>query len=943
MGMNKGITGKRKEKNERTWINVYWGIAAVLLVIGSSGHGQRYIYPFHTAAFFFIAGYTQTQGEKNILRTIWDGCYTLLLPYSFVFFLMLLCCEWLNRHGLYTYFFPEDAVYYGFWSSIKSFLMHGKFLVWWLSAGWICLSLFAAEVLHLVLSALSGKETRIYFVLTVLVYLIGYYLVSRGYFFRIGWINHDLVFIGFGFFGTGCLFQQTGILEKLEEPKKTVQKAAGCAVFFFGSAAVMYYFTRIMPATVNYPNRSFNQPFPDFVMGISGCILLWFLAVFLEKLPYIKSLFLCFGRNWMGIIFFHFSFFLLYPAWEIRKTWWWLFVLSSILMSVIEWKLLTSITGIRFFLGKEKNLWSKCYDWIGEKGKAAGIPYVENALAEIGLKIREGLKRPWVLLGCAVIFMICIPLWNQGIMSNDELQYYYCSRQGFTTAYLYFRGAWISQGRFMASIFTPVWMWLSMIGENIWEYRIIPVLSILLNIGLFGVLLNRLFGNKYFSVFCCFVLAVFVPITFASMSPNAYTTSFGIPFSFLLWAMILYLSYIEQPGWKKGAVICILMFIGFSSYEIFVTYVPLFCAFVLLKKGTREISGTLRLCILPVAAGITYVILYGLFQIWMPTIYDGNRIEFTVKGALSVLAKLAKVSFPGAFLCSPVCRFLNGANHTLKLIDYVRLGATALGLLLILGRAVALGRTAKQKYIQSTGVNFGIMVTALVYIVLPALPIAISKLYQDGVGEGTGHIALPVTYFTYFSATFLCCFLVWNVLVRCTDLAVTAGLTVLIGLAAVPVQYMNANMSNVQNGYFSRIRHMEEFLTTDFLSHIPNLKIYSSDLFATRVSLAIHGSYWEMEMFRRGKDIHVMHYTADTGEITLDQETFFLSYVDDDYFVLEGGDIIYLAAPDGKSEAIFELYDGTLMKAELGGCLYQNGYYIYTIEKEGKETAEKRM
>lgn len=385
MEMNKEIIREQEDRNQGIWIELYQGIAVILLVIGHAGRFQRYIYPFHAAAFFFVAGYAQGQEKRNTLRTVWDEFYTLLLPYSFVFLFLLLCCEVLNRMGLYRYFFPEYSLYYGLSSSVNQFFIHGKCLVWWLDAGWICLSFFAVQVLHSVFSALSGKDTRIYFILTVLMYFTGYYLVREGYFFRVGWINHDLVCIGFGFFGAGSLFRQMGILERWKAPKKGVQKVKW-AVVFVGSAAVMYYFTRVVPSSVCYPERSFNQPFPDFIMGISGCILLWFLTVFLEKLPYIKSVFLCIGRNWMGIIFFHLQFFSvtfgilyffhripldavrqLYPDGEIGRIWWWLFVLVGIVMSIAEWKLLTSITGIRFFLGKKKNLWDGCYDWIREK------------------------------------------------------------------------------------------------------------------------------------------------------------------------------------------------------------------------------------------------------------------------------------------------------------------------------------------------------------------------------------------------------------------------------------------------------------------------------------------------------------------------------------------------------------------------------------------------
>ena len=569
MMQNQNAMRTEVQGNEQriTWIDVYKGIAICLMVVGHvTGRFNSYIFQFHMAAFFFISGYASIKGKRNTLRTIWDRFYTLLLPYFTTFLLMILFSEILTRFGLYGYLYTDDMAYVGIGYSIKRLLLYGNCYAWWLGAGWFCVTLFAIEVIHSVISALSGDDIRIYFIVTAVLYCIGYYCVNEGYFLRVGFISNDLVFIGLGFFGAGYLFRQTGLFDKIAH-KKTAH-----VVLLLVSIAVLYYFAEIHPAAVQYPARTFNHPVADFIMGLGGCLLVYLLAVVFTRIKYLRKPLVYLGKNTLGIVFFHFQFFkigylILYlfhivpftfiseflPTDEIGRTWWWMIAAVSILLSVAEWKVLTAIKGVRFFFGKDRKWWGSLYDSLKQKAEHKGITCRENLCAEIGSMLRENMKRPWILLGIVVVLLICLPLWNQGIMCNDELQYYYWSRQGFLTAYNSFRLSWIGQGRFLASIFTPIWMWLSMIGENVCDYRIIPVLSILLNITLFGILLYRLFQNKYFALFCSFILAAFLPVTFAPMAPNAYTTSFGIPFSSCRGAGI------PHGAWGPGYILPVLV------------------------------------------------------------------------------------------------------------------------------------------------------------------------------------------------------------------------------------------------------------------------------------------------------------------------------------------------------------------------------------------------
>ena len=75
---------------------------------------------------------------------------------------------------------------------------------------------------------------------------------------------------------------------------------------FLINICILYYFANVVPATVNYPTRKFNGPVSDLLMGLNGCLLIFFIAVVIDKLKYLKNVFIVLGKNTLGIVFFHF-------------------------------------------------------------------------------------------------------------------------------------------------------------------------------------------------------------------------------------------------------------------------------------------------------------------------------------------------------------------------------------------------------------------------------------------------------------------------------------------------------------------------------------------------------------------------------------------------------------------------------------------------------------
>lgn len=816
--------------------------------------------------------------------------------------------------------------YIGVEASIKQLLLYGNCYTWLLGAGWFVLVLFAIEIMHSLIIEVFKRNLGVYIICSSLLYLLGYYFVQNSNTLQIGFISVDLAFIGGFFYAIGVLFRQEQYFDKLQKNKLQV------VIIAIANMCILYYFGKINPVTVDYPSRRFANPLLEVVVGLNGSVLLYIGSNVLNKSKILKKIFCYIGQNTLGIVFFHFLFFkvgfyILYlinivevefisnflPSEEIGMTYWWLIAGVSVVCSLVLWRILTGVKGIGILFGSEKEKWQSLYKKIVKVDD-------RKSLTKYTIDFN-------VLVWLSVITLICIPLINQGIMNNDELQYYFWSRQGFIAAYRRFREMWIVQGRFLASIFTPVWMWMSMLGETSTIFRIIPVATIILNVYLFYKLIYMLWENKNFAKFCFIAILAFLPVSFEPMAPNAYTTSFGIPFSFLLIAMIEFKKFIDFGKRKQAILMSACMLIAFSSYEVFVTYVPLFCAIALLKYGIKQIKLVIKYSMLPITVGIAYILLYVVCRVLMPSGYDGNSIGFTVRGALDILLYLSKTSFPGFFLQSPTYQYLNDIIDELQLIDYIRIVVLGVALIVVMYNLVIRDRDkAKLGFFWS---NIGVVVVAYLYTILPALPISISSMYQQNVGENTGFKALPVSYFTYFAATFLCCFIFWKVFEKSSNTNILLILFVVIGIVGMPVQYMNSNFSIEQHNNFLRVKNIEKFLTISSIKNLDEGEIVSEDIFQTYHRLGIHDSYWQDTLNILGVNAIV---TNGIMEDEIQQGQYKLSY-DDEIFLLEGTDTIIVASEDTLTEVLVEFHSGELAKLSLEAPYNENGYYIYEINK----------
>jgi len=304
--------------NRVDWVDIYKSIAIIFMIMGHSNMGVmvQYVYEFHMAAFFFISGFTFNIIKKTTVRTIYDKTLGLIIPYLTIFFLLLIVVNFLDYLGYYNLFFeaPLPSISTG----VSTFFVYGDSHVLWLGAGWFITVLFGVFIFQkLSFSALGKRISWVYGFVSFMFFLIGYFLINNDIRPKLWFLQLDLICVGQFYFYLGIFLKEKKYLSYFRE-KKNVSLLLMYAFSIIG----IWFFYKILPTTVDYPTRKFNNPFQDILVAFNGIIFCFISSIFLEMFPKkINRIFVYVGKNTFSIVVFHFMIFdlIFWVLYKLRK------------------------------------------------------------------------------------------------------------------------------------------------------------------------------------------------------------------------------------------------------------------------------------------------------------------------------------------------------------------------------------------------------------------------------------------------------------------------------------------------------------------------------------------------------------------------------------------------------------------------------------------------
>ncbi len=932
------------------WIDISRGILIILMVVGhSTGLFNKYIYQFHMAAFFFLSGYVAHPEKKRFFHTLFDKFFTLLLP-TIITILSGLAILWLLHLGNWDVLI-SSVQFPGWRKALTSFFIYGDIYVDVLGANWFLITLFGVCIFSKLIHLLMGRSIVGYLSISAVLYAVGYWIgkTERFPLPHIGMFIIDLVFIGNMFYALGYCLRESGTLEWVVSHKAT-------GIFgLITTIACISIIAQYPQAVVDWPSHRFPNPILNGWSALNGIALIFSVSLLVNHFfSRAGKLLVYVGKNTLGILFFHFSFFKImylpfYLMGEItfediscitpgrmstlilEKKYWFIIAIGSLLLSLAVWRLLLRNRIFRFLLGQDKHTYEGIWDILANTRPANRLMHMMDILSDYIKKLQIYVFETYKqnrLLSLSIALMaalVAMPLYKQGVMCNDELQARLWSMKGFAQFYHHYFSEHIAKGRALSTPIVSFTMYLGFIGSSNWSFKIVQIITIVLVLFSFSVFLFKVFRSKRFALLCGLSALCFLPVTFEHTVPNAFCALYNIPFCILLFSLSLFVDYLKNN--KKRHLICsmLLLFITLISYESFVMFLPLYWGISIWeidKYNRKEIFKKIKY---PTMVSVIFLILYIFCGMVFSSNYTGNQIaEISVKNSLKIVFELVKASFPGYYIFAPKYKYLLECYNNLCFENYVRI----LFVCIVLGGILHyLLKSQKPNIVAKKG-KWGVLGMGILCIILPQCPIAVAKMYQKNIGS-TGFMALPTTFFTYLAAIFVCCFMIWQLAQKVSG---NSRIFIIIGvvLYLFPIQLMNDVFARQQNIDFQRLTTIEALFSTELMELLDGQEIKSTDIFIAQNALAIHSSYWTEFARHKGKNIEIVNEPGAPEDICL--------YFDGTQFTLQAGKgvCIIVTKPQtgygicqcGDKEPDIITFENPLSDNEL----YE---YFYTISDKG--------
>ena len=835
-------------KKRIEWIDIFKGIAILLVVIGHSNSPiNGYIYSFHMAAFLFISGFLCSYKNKDILEYSLKKIYTLIIPFvlSNVGFIALV--EIIMRLQKKKYFYVPDNI--GFLKKLYLFFTQniGVDLA---GATWFLLVFFQITMLFFLLKKYLIKKNIYYFIFSLLLFIYGYYLVIilkkrfQGLF--------DLAFIGQFYYTIGYMFKEYKVFDKINK-RKYIKNS-----LFFLSMFSFYIFNNIFPSYVDFPSRGFRNPFFEIIASISGIYILFYISKLMEnsKIKFIKQEFIRYGENSLSILIFHFLafrfiFFMGYKLKFFQKeqlsnlvpifknNYWLGLSIISIYISILCMKPFNLLSKKIKKIIKNSNYYIKIKKYVNEDIELfEGINFNKYIKAGV-FKLSKFIGNKNIYIYLIFLVVVLYPIYRTGISINDELQARFYGKLGIKNFFSIYFQMLKTEGRIF-SIPVIINIYLNFFSRNHFIYKMIEILIITSNMFFFGYFIMKVTQNKRLGQLCMLTFISFLPMNWELMPPNAFNGLLGISITLLFISLISYCKYLDGEG-NKYLIISIVLFVYcLFTYEIFILYFILYIAITWKKtKNLKKLYYKMKYNIFSL---IFYLFLYFLGRILVKSNYTGNQIKITsLKEIISKLFFMIQTTFPGYYILNKKYQYLVNMN-TIRYIDLkdnlvnnfldIRIVIFVI-IVMYLFRKIININYKKIKY-----KNIYIIFVSIILIICPLMLRLITRFIEDIGPEKM--IGLPNTYFSYFSTIFLISFIIYKIK---SKILIQFVLIVFL-LFSTYVQIMNEVISKRQQKDYNRIVEIERIFDTEEIKKWNNKNIYSQDLYETKNSMGIHEGYW---------------------------------------------------------------------------------------------------
>ena len=268
-----------------------------------------------------------------------------------------------------------------------------------------------------------------------------------------------------------------------------------------------------------------------------------------------------------------------------------------------------------------------------------------------------------ILLFLFVIIAIITlaPLFNVGIITNDDFEYYITSLRGMDYWWEDAQCYANSSGRFYLLLVKPIF-YIPYLVDNFFYTKVVQYVTLLVSYGLFSYFLYRIFKSKNLSLLVFLLLLVNTTLaSFEDAYPiAAYPFYFAFNLILCLSSMLLFFRYRDTGRYKYAIFGAVLFFITLLFYETYLVFIAFFCLYIFVrnvnKYGFKPVwkEKTFYKELLPyLSAIVLYLVLYFWWRASVASnsvdnFYEGSSFadNFSLSNYCNLLWNLTSFCFP---------------------------------------------------------------------------------------------------------------------------------------------------------------------------------------------------------------------------------------------------------------------------------------------------------
>ena len=547
--------------------------------------------------------------------------------------------------------------------------------------------------------------------------------------------------------------------------------------------------------------------------------------------------------------------------------------------------------------------------------------------------MKKDIEKLRGLIPYALILMVItlFPLFEKGIMCNDELLLRKWAQGGMKN---FFRMTIFSEnidkGRILGVVGNL--KFLDYISENKYFFGTINFLFVCIAIGIFVLFVYKLFDSFRLAMLVGCLILAFMPFTFEFAAPNAFIIVTLQPLILLEISLLLFLYYIEKRN-KRYIILSAIFFLwSMFLYEFLITYVLLYPVIYVMKTKQANLKEIINRTWVYYATSVFYLILYVGQAYVFPSNYEGTQLGIkSLSDVFRVLRILFCSAMPTYFsFFNEKYRFLfryyNDGGVQLKNIVQLNIILYCIVLFfllfnILLNKNKLLDKTHKKGYIKDCVV----VIIALIYGVLPALPNSLSLMYQNNLTTEQ-FIALPVSMYLYFAIMLAISYALWRIMQNCNSKLIGILILFIICILGCSVQIRNTVFTEEQEENYEKIVSIENVLRLDYWSECGNISIYAPSLYTTMNSLAIEPGHWT-EFASRYNMLSVYGEEDEDGDAELEIQD------NNDFFYYSDQKNMLITTRKQKGIVALNDVQGQLHVMKIGKCIWKNKQYrIYSLK-----------